>query len=249
MKKAILAIALGLTVSSVYATNENNGSVHHNTTNNNSGGTASSENTNSIINTNSNEAIGKAHSNSSSHSDSNSSATQSQNASADNNNTVHGSQAGSNSGGNNMSTSYLNQRQHHNTPSMPLFVPGPTATCMATIGGAGAGAGFGFSISGTYRSMHCEKVELAKSFNQMGQTEAALQVLCNVDSDHIDNVDLCDEVKQRRAERVASRKSFTNTPPQPIEVETSAEVANNGLFRFDTQSKQWVYAGGSFFNR
>ncbi len=171
-----------------------------------------------------------------------------------------------NNAGNAQNVNFNTPRQYHNTPSMPLFVPSPTATCMATIGGAGAGAGFGFSISGTYRSMHCEKVELAKTLNQLGQGEAALQVLCNVDSEHLEGVDLCEGIKEQRAAKVAARaaakeaqvakqseSALTKSGSQVVTPDqVNAEVSTNegkGMFKFDKQANQWVFAGGSIFGR
>lgn len=244
MKYALFVLSFVAT--QVFATGSNHHNVYDNSVVNRGG--------NAISDSYSNSTAG-AYSGSTSNSNATSNST-----SEGGNATGGNSDSYANNGGNSMNMSTTNNapRQHHNTPSMPLFVPSPTATCMATIGGAGAGAGFGFSISGTYRSMHCEKVELAKTLNQLGQGEAALQVLCNVDAEHLEGVDLCEGIKEQRAAKIAAREAAkvakvakqvesvpTKSGSQVVAPDqVNAEVATNegnGMFKFDPQAKQWVF--------
>jgi hypothetical protein len=55
----------------------------------------------------------------------------------------------------------------------------PTAPCRIAISGAGSGVGFGLSIGGSVLDEDCNKRELSRSFQNLGQAEAALEILCS----------------------------------------------------------------------
>jgi len=273
--KIVLTMSLVAFVSSVQAT----GSNHHNTTNNEInttnnlptayGGDSYSNSTNFnhnlndnynnnrntldnySNNQNTNSNVSDAYSNS--HSQSNSNANS--NSGADSNSNATGGQSnsnsGSSSGGNSMNTTYSNnvQRQHHNTPSMSLFVPPPTSPCVVTYGGSGAGAGFGFSIAGGVRNANCEKLEVAKALSSIGQLDASLEMICNTDHAKDEDLSACEVFKERRqakVKRVSSVVSKEEANSKITEIEPTVNgtrMAKNSLgqaFWFNTISTQWV---------
>jgi hypothetical protein len=148
------------------------------------GGSASSNATNTSTNINQN-ANSNANRNSNRNANTNINANQNRNSSRSNSSASSGSQSGSSSGGNSQSVSYNSQIPANTSTTVwaapPVFAPSVVGGNLCAIGASGGVSwmGAGFSIGGTWESRHCEERQKAALLFNIGQREAAVELMCS----------------------------------------------------------------------
>ena len=140
-------------------------------------------------NTNSNTNTATSSSNSSSSSSSTSSSSSSSGAvstATGGNATATGGEGGkggnasssSNSGGNTQSVSFISQAPHRPAPAAIAPFSAATAPCRVSGSAGLSGPIGGLSLGGSKLDGECDKREAARAFAAIGETDAALQILC-----------------------------------------------------------------------
>lgn len=69
----------------------------------------------------------------------------------------------------------LNVEAVRNAPDVLAY---PTAPCRVAIGGSAAFAGFGGGLSGSVADENCQRIETSRQLYNLGQRDAALQIMC-----------------------------------------------------------------------
>ena len=84
-----------------------------------------------------------------------------------------------------------NFNQVHQTPL--ALAPESTSTAPCRVAGSGAGSSpfFGVSFSGSKVDTECEKRATAIAFAQLGQTQAAIEMLCATKAAKSGDVEVC----------------------------------------------------------
>ena len=94
------------------------------------------------------------------------------------------SNSGSYSGGNTQSinttvnTNYPDKQRIYNVPNVNLTGIYPTSPCMGSSSVGGSGVGFGFGIGTSWTDDECSRREYARSFQGLGETKTAVEILC-----------------------------------------------------------------------
>lgn len=66
-----------------------------------------------------------------------------------------------------------------NVPDVVAPSAYPTAPCRIAVSAGGSGIGFGVSVGGSVLDEDCNRRELSRSFQNLGEGEAALAILCS----------------------------------------------------------------------
>lgn len=108
------------------------------------------------------------------------------------------SQSTKNSNNATQSTSVVVQGDNFEAARIPVSTAyaasmSPSAQCMGVATGGAQGIGFGISLGKSYESKPCNQRELARMFAQIGNTNAATQVLCSMEGSEV--VSECQKAK------------------------------------------------------